>query len=233
MRVNWKIPELSFCQLPVSPLLMSWHFQIVTHITGNHSVLLVECVGQHVWPFLRLRWNERFRELETEDRTQFSHFMYKEIRGPALCTRGAADSSGNTQLKHSTSLSFCFIRCIRLRVCLRVHRVWQAEAQHWSEDHKIFTNSFHLSHQCSTRRINNPPHCLPSYKLHRLTKQKQSQMWDGKKMASTNLFHNYKISNLNTAAFNLHCSWDTEQKSRINEGFQQINIWTEDTVLKI
>lgn len=38
-----------------------------------------------------------------------------------------------------------------------------------------------------------------------LKKQKHSQMWMEKK-SSTNLFHNYEISNLNTAAFNLHCS---------------------------
>lgn len=43
-----------------------------------------------------------------------------------------------------------------------MHCIWQAEAQHWSEDYKIFTNSFHLRHWLE--QIERLPHYSPSHK---------------------------------------------------------------------
>lgn len=89
VRFIWKL-------LPSPPSMTLW---IVTQMTRNHSVILAKCVGQHVWPFPQLHLmsdSERSPPLETEDRTRFSHFMYKDLRDSSLSARGATQQIQNS-----------------------------------------------------------------------------------------------------------------------------------------
>lgn len=55
-----------------------------------------------MWPFLQLRWNE----LETEDRTHVSYFMYQDLRESSVSTRRATQQETQTNSDILNKLDF-------------------------------------------------------------------------------------------------------------------------------